>query len=101
MLGDVERFIQIIPGTHKSEKPINFTGTDEIHLKLNCIQGSFVNGVREPILYSFALEKPPGHKMFEEPTIKLFKKLIEPVLSHIYFYLEDDDHKLLILMETR
>ena len=31
-----------------------------------------MNGIREPILYSFALDQPPGHKIHEEPRIKLF-----------------------------
>ena len=32
-------------------------------------------------------------KNFEEPRMKLSKKVNKPVLSHITFYLEDDDHK--------
>ena len=50
-------------GSYKSDKPVNVTGIDEVHLKCDCITGSFVNGVREPILYSFALDKRPGHKI--------------------------------------
>ena len=30
-------------------------GVDKVHLKADCVQGSIVNGIREPILYSFAL----------------------------------------------
>ena len=62
-------------------------------LKCDCINGSIVNGIRESISYSFALDKPPGHKIDKEPRIKLFKKTNKSVLSHITFYLEDDDHK--------
>ena len=92
-LGDIEGFIQLIPGSYKSDKPINITGIDKVHLKCDCIQGSIVNGIREPILYSFALSSPPGHKIYKEPRIKLFKRVKKPVLSHITFYLEDDDNK--------
>ena len=49
--------------------------------------------VPESILYSFGLSSPPGHRIYKEPKIKLFKKINKPVLSHISFYLEDDDHK--------
>ena len=91
--GDIPGFIQLIPGTYKSDKRINITGSDKVHLKADCIQGSIVNGIREPILYSFALSTPPGHKIYKEPTVKLFKKVNKSVLSHITFYLEDDDHK--------
>ena len=92
-LDDVEGFYQLIAGSYKSDRPINITGIDKIHLKCDCIQGSIVNGIREPILYSFALSAPPGHKIYKERRIKLFKKVNKSVLSHITFYFEDDDYK--------
>ena len=92
-LDDIDGFYQLIAGSYKSDRPINITGIDKIHLKCDCIQGSIVNGIREPILYSFALLSPPGHKIYKEPRIKLFKKVNKSVLSHITFYFEDDDHK--------
>ena len=61
-LDDIDGFYQLIAGSYKSDKPINITGVDKIHLKSDGIQGSIVNGVREPILFSFALSSPPGHK---------------------------------------
>ena len=92
-LDDIDGFYQLIAGSYKSDKPINITGIDKIHLKCDCIQGSIVNGVRESILYSFALSSPPRLKIYKEPRIKLFKKVNKSVLSHITFYFEDDDHK--------
>ena len=92
-LDDIDSHYQIIAGSYKSDKPINITGIDKIHLKCDCIQGSIVNGIREPILYSFALSSPPGHKIYKEPRVKLFKKINKSILSHITFYFEDDDHK--------
>ena len=83
----------MIPGTYKSERPISFIGVDKIHLKAYCINGSIVNGIRETILYSFGLDQPLGHKINKEPRTKIFKKINKPVLSHISFYLEDDDQK--------
>ena len=61
-LGDIPVFIQLIPGSYKSDKPVNITGIDRVRLKADCVQGSIVNGVREPILYSFALSSKPGYK---------------------------------------
>ena len=61
-LGDINGFIQLILGSFQSDKLVNVTGIDEYHLKCDCINRSFVNGVREPILYSWALDKRPGHK---------------------------------------
>ena len=62
-------------------------------MKCDSVQGSIVNGVRQSILYSFGLSSPPGHKIFNQPGIKLFKKVNKSVLSYIRFYLEDDDYK--------
>ena len=92
-MGDIEGFIQLIPVTYNSHKPTNITDIDEVHLKCYCIMGSIVTGIREPIKFSFSLDQPPGQEIFKEPRIKLFKKIKKPVLSHITFYLEDDDHK--------
>ena len=92
-LDDIDGFYQLIPGSYKGDRPIDITEIYKIHLKFNCIQGSIVNGIREPILYSLALSSPPGHKIYKEPRIKLFKKINKSVLSHITFYIEDDDHK--------
>ena len=84
-------YYQLIAGSYKSDKPINITGIDKVHLKCDCFDGSIVNGTREPILYSFALNQPPGHKIFKETRIKLFNEINQRVLSHITFYMEDDD----------
>ena len=92
-LNDIEGYYQILPGNYKSDRPINITGIDKVHLKCDCIQGSIINGIRHPILYSFAISSPPGYKIYKEPRIKLFKKVNKSVLSHITFYIEDDDHK--------
>ena len=92
-LNDIEGFYQILPGSYKSDRPINIIGIDKILLKCDCIQGSIVNGIRESILYSFALNSPPNYKIYKEPRIKLFKKINKSVLSHITFYFEDDDYK--------
>ena len=58
-LNDIEGFYKILAGSYKSDRAINITGIDKVHLKCDCIQGSIVNGVRESILYSFALSSPP------------------------------------------
>ena len=92
-LEDIEGFYQLIAGLYKSERPINITGIDKVHLKCDCIDGSIMNGTREPFLYSFSLDQPPGHKIYKEPKVKLFKKVNKSILSHITFYFEDDDYK--------
>ena len=58
-LDDIDGFYQLIPASYKSDKSINITRVVKVHLKCNVVDGSIVNGVREPILYSFALDQPP------------------------------------------
>ena len=92
-LGDIEGYGQLIPGKYKSSEPIKITGFDKIHLKCDCVNGSIANGIRDPILYSFALSSPRGYRFYKEPRIKLFERKNKSLLSHITFYLEDGDHK--------
>ena len=70
-IGDIGGFVQLLPGTYKSDKPVHITGIIKIYLKCECIQGSIVNGTSEPILYIFAFSSPPCYKSFREPRIKL------------------------------
>ena len=62
-------------------------------MKSNAIDGSVVNGIRQPILYSFVLDKKPGYKVFSEPETIHYKKLNKSVLNIITFYLEDDNNE--------
>ena len=93
VLNHIDGFYQLIAVSYKSNKPINISGIDKFHLNFDCISGSITNCTREPISYSFALSSPPGYKIHKETRIELLKKINKPVLSHITFYLEDDDHK--------
>ena len=77
---------------YTSQKIVNLGSTNKIHLKSDCIDSSVVNGVRQPILYSFVLDKLPGYKVFSEPETIHYKKN-KSVLNTVTFYLEDNDHK--------
>ena len=62
-------------------------------MKCDIIDGSIVVGFRQPILYSFLLDKKPGYKVFCEPETIHYKKTNKSVLNTITFYLEDDNNK--------
>ena len=62
-LGDIESFSQLIPGTCKGDRPINITSIDKVQMKCDCMIGSIVNGIKEPVLYWFSLYKPPGRNL--------------------------------------
>ena len=75
-----------------SQKIVNLSNTNKIHLKCDCIDGTIQDGIRQPILFSFVLDKPAGYKIFCEPETIHFKKINKSVLNTISFYLEDDNN---------
>ena len=70
---------------YTSQKVVNLGSTNKIHLNCDCIDGSVVNGVRHPILFSFVLDKKPGYKVFSEPETIHYKKINKSVLNTINF----------------
>ena len=83
----------LISGIFPSDKIIlNLNTIDKIHLKCDCIDGSIQDGARQPILFSFVLDKPSGYKVFCEPETIHYKKINKSVLNTITFYLEDDNN---------
>ena len=93
VLGDIKGSVQWIPGSYKSDKPINDIGIEKVNSKCDCINRSILDGVRQPTFYGFALDKLPGHKIHKETRIKVSRKINKPILSHKTFYLQDDYHK--------
>ena len=81
------------PGVITNDKILNLNTTNKIHLKSDCIDGSIQDGVRQPILFSFVLDKPSGYNVFCEPETIRFKKINKSVLNTITFYLEDDNNE--------
>ena len=57
-----------------SQKIVKLSTTKKKHLKCDVIDGSVVDGVRKPILYSFVLDKPSGYKVFCEHETIHYKK---------------------------
>ena len=82
-----------IPGIYTGDKILNLSITNKIHLKFDVIDGSVVNGVRQPILFSFVLDKKPGYKVFCEPETIHYKKINKSVLKNMTFYLEHDNNE--------
>ena len=76
-----------------SQKTVNLSNTNKIHLKCDAIDGSVVNGIRQPILFSFVLDKPSGYKVSCEPETFHYKKINNSVLNTITFYLEDENNE--------
>ena len=78
---------------YTSQKVVNLGSTNKIHLKCDCIDGSVLNGLRQPLLFSFVLDKLPGYKVFSEHETIHYKRINKSVLNTITFYLEDDKNE--------
>ena len=76
-----------------SQKIVNLSNTRKINLKCDCIDGSIQDGVRQPILFGFVLDKPAGYKVFCEPETIHYKKINKSVLNTVTFYLEDENNE--------
>ena len=76
-----------------SQKVVNLSSTNKLLLKCDAIDGSVVDGVRQPILYSFVLEIPSGYKVLCKPETIHYKKTNKSILNTITFYLEDDNNE--------
>ena len=59
---------------HISQKIVKLNNTNKIHLKSDVIDGSVQKNFRQPILFSFVLDKPSGYKVFREPETIHYKK---------------------------
>ena len=62
-------------------------------MKSNVIDGSVVNGLGQPIFFSFVLDKPAGYEVFSEPEAIQYKKINKSVLNTITFHLENDNNE--------
>ena len=62
------------PHTYTSDKNLNLSTTNKIHLKCDVRDGSIQNGVRQPILFCFTSDILSGYKVFCEPQTVRYKK---------------------------
>ena len=62
------------PSVYTSDKILHLSTRDKTHVKCDCLNGSIVNGVREPIPFSFVFKEPAGYKVFYQPETVLYKK---------------------------
>ena len=63
-----------IPTVYISDKISNLSTTNKSHLKCDIIDGTVINGLRQPILFSFVLDKFTGYKVFCEPETNIRDK---------------------------
>ena len=67
--------------------------------RCDCVVGVIAYGIRQPVLYNFALDKRPGGEIIEKPRNRHFAKLLLSNNCRITFYKEDDQKNMFILLK--
>ena len=80
-------------GVYTSDKTSNMNTINKINLLSDFINGSKVDGIGQPIFFSFVLDKPSVFKKFSEKQTILYKNINKSVLTTITFYLENDNNE--------
>ena len=52
----------------ESENPVNILTVNSVLVNIDIISGSYLNGLRNPTIYSFFPAVSPGYKIFETPA---------------------------------
>ena len=87
--------MELISENFISEKQKIVSGLDKIPLKTNCMGRSFLIGVRQTILNSCELDKPPDYKIERNSKFQYPGKVFKSIVSEITFHLEDGENNML------
>ena len=59
---------------YTSQKIVNLSSMNKIHVKCDVIDNNSLIGLRRSILYKFLLDKPTGYKVFSQPETIHYEK---------------------------
>lgn len=68
-----------------------------IMINVDVVEGSFVNGVMKPVIYSFSPNVSPGFNIIENPRNIIYVKINQSIISYINVKITDQDGNLLDL----
>ena len=78
---------------YTSQKIVSLNSTNKIHLKCDRIHSSIQDGLRQPTLFSFVLEKPSAYKVFCQPETIHCKTINKSVLNSATFFIEENNNE--------
>ena len=84
-------------GVNSSENIVDILPVNSIFITLDLINGSYVNGVKKNVIYSFFPEVEPGFKIVESPRNLVYLPVNKSEISSIEVSMTDQDGKLLNL----
>ncbi len=79
------------PGHHVSEHIVNILAINSIFIHINIINGSYVNGSQEPVIYSFFPKVGPGYKIVERPTTPMYLPVTLNTIRDLHVKITDQN----------
>lgn len=78
-------------GEHVSANIVSILSVNAILVHCNIIEGSYLNGVERPILYTFFPNVPPGYKIVEKPHSSIYLPVSYNSIDKLRLLLTDQD----------
>ena len=83
----------------ESEHTVQILTVNSILVNCDLVSGSYLNGIRAPIIHSFFPSADPGDKILERPVQYIYLPVASDIIRHISVWLTDQDQNLLDLRE--
>ena len=82
-----------VSGEGDNEGPyiVDILKVHNIHVNCDIIEGSYLNGSKAPILYSFFPNVPPGYKVVETPNENIYLPVNQTFIESIRVWLTNQD----------
>ena len=68
-------------GTHFSENVVNIMSTTSILIHIDIIRGSYVEGSKKPVMYSFYPKVNPGYRIIQKPHNPIYLSIVRKNIS--------------------
>ncbi len=83
--------------TNESTNPVQIITVNSILINLDVVEGSYVSGIPQPIIYSFFPAVGPGFKILEVPRNLVYLRLNKKQIANMNVRITDQNNKLLNL----
>ena len=84
-------------GTHFSENVVNIMSITSILIHIDIINGSYVEGSKKPVIYSFYPKVNPGFKIIQKPHNPIYLPIVRKNISTLNVRITDQNNDLLDL----
>ena len=86
---------------NESEDTVNIMRVNSIFVHCSLINSSYVNGILQPVIYSFFPSCLPGEKIIEKPNTLIYLPISLDVIPHMTSWITDQNNKLIDLRSEK